>query len=342
MSTTFERSLRTYSEFSSILDYGVYNPLPDDWLIGITDVVDSASAIRRGAYTDVNYAGVSVIAAIGNAWGSYDFPFSFGGDGSSFALPPEALAQAIEALQQVILFAKTHLALTLRGGLLRVREIRSQGHDVKIARYAASERAVYSMFSGGGLKWAEREIKSGRYLVEPTTIVRQPDLTGLSCDWLPFPSQHGVVLSLLIEPTAADNSLFMDLARRLLSIFDAVDRSAHPVPNAVPTPKNVAKHVDFADWTAVSAHSDFRKYDDLLRLTLDCSEGQAAAVETILRNASVHGEIRYGMHRQSHALMTCLVPSGDPKSHLHFLDGMDGGYARAAKMIESSRHDDAK
>ncbi len=56
---------RIFSDFSSILDYAAYEPLPDDWLIGITDVVDSASAVRRGAYHDVNFAGASVIAAIG-------------------------------------------------------------------------------------------------------------------------------------------------------------------------------------------------------------------------------------------------------------------------------------
>jgi hypothetical protein len=29
------------------------------------------------------------------------------------------------------------------------------------------------------------------------------------------------------------------------------------------------------------------------------------------------------------------VPSGSPDSHLHFLDGMGGGYARAAEMMEA-------
>jgi hypothetical protein len=33
--------------------------------------------------------------------------------------------------------------------------------------------------------------------------------------------------------------------------------------------------------------------------------------------------------------MTCLVPSGRPDLHLHFLDGMGGGYAKAAEMMEA-------
>lgn len=325
---------RTYSDFSSILDYSAYDPLPDDWLIGITDVVDSGSAIRRGAYEDVNYAGVSVIAAIGNVLGTYDFPFTFGGDGGAFALPPHNLAAATAALQQVMAMAKTDFDLTLRGGLLPVSEIRANGRDVRIARYAASEHATYSMFAGGGLKWAEREVKKGRYAVEPAPMAAKPDLTGLTCEWKPFPNQNGIILSLLVEPNdATGNEHFAVLARCVLNVFKADPREANPVPKLVPTPKNPDTHVDLETWSEIASNSDFRKYDDLLRLTLDCSQEQADTVEAMLQDAATRGDIKYGLHRQTHALMTCLVPSGDPDSHLHFLDGMNGGYAKAAEMM---------
>ncbi|MBB4477912.1 hypothetical protein GGE46_000453 [Rhizobium etli] len=39
-----------YDEFSLVLDPDVYEPLPDNWLIGITDVVSSTAAIRSGRY----------------------------------------------------------------------------------------------------------------------------------------------------------------------------------------------------------------------------------------------------------------------------------------------------
>jgi hypothetical protein len=70
---------------------------------------------------------------------------------------------------------------------------------------------------------------------------------------------------------------------------------------------------------------------------LDCSKNQADAAEAILLDAAARGDINYGMHRQSHAVMTCLVPSGDPRAHLHFLDGRDGGYAKAAEMLNRMR-----
>jgi len=194
------------------------------------------------------------------------------------------------------------------------------------------------MFAGGGLKWAERELKKGRYSVEPAKISSKPDLTGLSCDWLPIPSQHGIILSLLVEPCENTGSeIFATLARRVLAVFDAGARQGHPLPEKPPRPKRQETYVDPESWSEISSNSDFKKYDDLLRLTLDCSKNQADAAGAILLDAAARGDINYGMHRQSHAVMTCLVPSGDPRAHLHFLDGRDGGYAKAAEMLNRMR-----
>ncbi|MGR9246660.1 DUF3095 family protein [Rhizobium leguminosarum] len=327
---------RAYDEFSLVLDPDVYEPLPDDWLVGITDVVNSTTAIRSGRYEDVNYAGASVIAALGNAWGSFDFPFVFRGDGAAFTLPPQGIMAATSALRQVASFARADLDLTLRIGLLTVREIRANGRDVRIARYAASENATYAMFAGGGLKWAEQQIKSGRYLVKPGRYATKPDLTGLSCDWTPFPSQRGEILSLLVESRDhISPEVFAALGKRVLAVFDTAPHQSHPLPSGVPLSGDSGKQVDAKGWSEVAANSDFRKFDDGLRLTLDCTPEQIDKVEAILVPARARGEINFGLHRQSHALMTCLVPSDRLDSHLHFLDGMGGGYARAAEMMEA-------
>ena len=107
-------------------------------------------------------------------------------------------------------------------------------------------------------------------------------------------------------------------------------------------PKDSGRQVDAKGWSEVAANSDFRKFDDGLRLTLDCTPQQIDRVEAILVPARARGEINFGLHRQSHALMTCLVPSDRPDSHLHFLDGMGGGYARAAEMMEQGALGDAQ
>lgn len=328
---------QAHDAFSQMLDPSAYEPLPDGWLVGLTDIVASTSAMDAGRYEDVNYAGASVIAALGNAWGSFDFPFVFRGDGAAFALPPEGLMTATSALQQVVAFARTDLRLTLRAGLLPVSTIRAAGRDVRIARYAASEHATYAMFAGGGLKWADQQIKGGRYLVRPGRYPTRPDLAGLTCDWEPFRSQRGEILSLLVEPADRTSpEAFAALARRVLAIFDAEQGRSHPVPEDVAVPRDKNRRTDAKTWSEVVANSDFRKYDDALRLTLDGTHEQIEAVEKILVVAKARGEINYGLHRQSHVLMTCLVPSGRPDSHLHFLDGLGGGYAKAAEMLEAN------
>ena len=82
----------------------------------------------------------------------------------------------------------------------------------------------------------------------------------------------------------------------------------------------------------VIENSDFRKYYDRLRMTLDCSEAVADRIEVRIADAAQRGVARFGLHRQSDALMTCFRPSFYGK-HFHFIDGAAGGYAMAARQL---------
>ena len=83
----FYAQVPVFERFSKLADATLYRSLPPDWVIGISDVVASADAIRVGQYKIVNIAGAALIAAVSNALGRRDFPFVFGGDGASFAVP---------------------------------------------------------------------------------------------------------------------------------------------------------------------------------------------------------------------------------------------------------------
>ena len=76
--------------------------------------------------------------------------------------------------------------------------------------------------------------------------------------------------------------------------------------------------------------TDFRKFDDCLRLVLDCSEAQVAALSEWLEAAYRRGDLVYGLHVSQQALMTCLVFDLMAGEHIHFIDAADGGFARAA------------
>jgi hypothetical protein len=85
----------------------------------------------------------------------------------------------------------------------------------------------------------------------------------------------------------------------------------------------------------VSLHSDYRKYDDMLRLVLDCSEDQADGIESVLERTRVAGDILYGIYRSDEALMTCFVQTMQDGGHLHFIDGGSGGLAMAAQQLKA-------
>lgn len=84
----------------------------------------------------------------------------------------------------------------------------------------------------------------------------------------------------------------------------------------------------------VAANSDFRKFDDGLKMTLDIDAQQLARIEARLKEAAAAGICRYGIHAQSSALVTCIVPSITTRDHVHFVDGAEGGYARAALQLK--------
>ncbi|NNH58505.1 DUF3095 domain-containing protein [Rhizobium laguerreae] len=83
----------------------------------------------------------------------------------------------------------------------------------------------------------------------------------------------------------------------------------------------------------VAANSDFRKFDDGLKMTIDVDAEHLKRIETLLQQAQAKGVARYGLHRQSSALMTCFVPTPIARDHIHFIDGAAGGYAVAASQI---------
>ena len=82
-------------------------------------------------------------------------------------------------------------------------------------------------------------------------------------------------------------------------------------------------------------NTDYRRFDDTLRILLDCTAAQADQIEAMLASHTQQGELSYGVHRSSSALMTCLVFSLDKGEHIHFVDGANGGFTSAAKNLKA-------
>ncbi|OWV97526.1 adenylate cyclase [Rhizobium sp. R72] len=372
----FFADVPVFTDFERVTDTSNYHPLPDGWFLALADIVSSTQAIATGRYKDVNMAGASVISAILNAVDKGDYPFVFGGDGAVVALPGKLENSARGALAAAQRFVEEEMGLTLRIAVVPIADIRKEGLDVRVARHAASPFVSYAMFAGGGASWAERQMKNGRYGIEPAPSGARPDLTGLSCRWSPIAAHNGEIVSIIAvpaeggRPTAEFRKLVMDV----VAISAEQGRGGHPIPADGPefafSMKGVDREAraiapphkrlrqklfillqivlvivlhklgaklgrfDARRYTRdVSGNSDFRKFDDGLKMTIDVDADHLCRIQALLEEAKVKGIARYGLHRQSSALMTCFVPTPLSRDHVHFIDGASGGYAVAASQI---------
>jgi len=83
----------------------------------------------------------------------------------------------------------------------------------------------------------------------------------------------------------------------------------------------------------VSEATDFKKFDDVLRMVISGKTIQRQKLVEYLEKKFQEGLLVYGFHVSDRALMTCLVFERDGRQ-VHFVDGADGGYALAAKNMK--------
>ena len=191
-------------------------------------------------------AGASVIAAVTNALEGREFPFVFGGDGASFAVAPDDLDRARDALAATAAWVKDDLDLVMRVALVPVAAVRAQGLDVRVARFGPSANLSYAMFSGGGLGWAETAMKRGEFSVDVAPPGTQPDLTGLSCRFEEIPSVRGLILSVLVVPAkGADPAAFRKVIEDIIALVERSPDAGRPVPPGGPPLKWPPAGVDF-------------------------------------------------------------------------------------------------
>lgn len=239
--TNFYAELPRSTNFDELAASESFTALPDDWFVGVADIVGSTGHIARGFYKTVNTIGAAVISAQMNAVadetapGTTEFPFVFGGDGASFAMAGELHEHAKAALAQVRRWALDEFGFELRAAIVPVSDIRAAGHEVQVARYKISDELDYAMFAGGGVRYAENAMKAGMFDVPIAPEGDLPNLMGLSCRWTPMVARDGVILSLVIEPTAdADPVALRETMRRVIAITEGLDRHGHPVPEEGP------------------------------------------------------------------------------------------------------------
>ncbi len=370
---SFFLQLPLLTRFEGVAETASYTPVPEGWVLAVADIIGSTKAIAEGRYKTVNMAGASVISALLNGMDMKDYPFVFGGDGAVVALPGSLTAKAANILAAVRDWVREEFKLHLRVALVPVADIRAAGFDVRVARFGASDHVSYAMFSGGGASWAEEQMKAGHYTIErPSDALPDLTGLSCRWDPISARNGE-VVSIIAKPASEATMPEFRALVAAIIAITAEQNRDGHPVPAEGPplhfTPSNIDAEVAAAppgqrfrqrisglaqaflavllykfglslgrfnarDYAReVAENSDFRKFDDGLKMTVDVDDAHRQRLEALLADAEAKGICHYGLHRQDSALMTCFVLTPMSKDHVHFIDGGNGGYALAARDL---------
>ena len=174
-SDLFYNELAPFYDFAEFVELNAYDPVPDDWIVMISDVQGSTRAIEEGRYKDVNMVGAASITAVLNTCGEIEVPFVFGGDGGTVVVPCSLREAASDALIGLQAISQATFGLSLRVGAIPVADLRAQGADVRVRKYELSTRNYLAMFAGGGVELCDSLLKSALpgspYLLEAQSEV---------------------------------------------------------------------------------------------------------------------------------------------------------------------------
>lgn len=370
--TAFYKDIKGFSQFKDACHAAHYSDVPEDWCVVLTDVQGSTTAIEQGRYKDVNMVGAACIAAVTNCCPDLDLPYVFGGDGATILVPSKDIEKVQEALLAVRRLAGEMYNLSLRVGVVPISEIKKRGKYFKVAKYLTAAGCPLAMFQGGGASLADDLVKYEGFVLEDDGKTNPPNLTGLTCRWQPMMAQKDKIMTFMVLATSPDDGLYDEINNTLTEILGPFPSPVHednlhyhwPTREAFRQAKIVWKqgnkvknilqqifgmllfrtirkfNVRLKAFDVVQymqdmmTNSDYRKFDDMLRMVVDCSDDQAEQIENYLAELHGQGKIVYGIHYSNTALMTCFVNSTQSHDHIHFIDGNDGGYALAARQLK--------
>lgn len=224
-SYNFYQRLTPIKRIVDVTEPKYYEPVPDDWLIALTDVAGSTVAIEEGRYKDVNAIAVASIIAMLNETPDVEIPFVFGGDGATMLIPPQIVNAAWHALLGSQKVAADSFNLKLRIGIISVGEVRAAGYDVRVAKLYISENYQQAVFAGGGLAYAEKIIKDPIYGEKYTLDVPgeyPANFAGFECRWNKIPGKMGETVSLLVSVVSSDADSRNRIYREVLMEIDTI------------------------------------------------------------------------------------------------------------------------
>jgi len=357
-----------------LMEEHLFYTIPSNWHVLVTDIKKSTSALNEGKHEVVNLVATgSIVAVLNIAYkAGLEVPFFFGGDGCTVVVPPGILTEVTNALilHQQNTFAS--FGLNLRVGHVPVQDLYSKGEQLQVSKLKTSDLFSIPIILGTGLLVAEKLIKGENYKLDIKSVFSdQPDLSGMECRWdkvLP-PINVDEVVSLIVIPVENSNQrkVFKKVIEKLDEIYGTLDIRK---PISVPALKLKASILKISremklklgrfsffylwgNWVKMAlaplyfkskngkkylnqlvALSDTLVIDGKINTVISGTKDQRIQLQEALHQMEINGEIHFGLHVSKEAVLSCYIRSLRDK-HIHFVDGADGGYTRAAVELKA-------
>jgi hypothetical protein len=347
--------------------------IPENWHVLLTDVKGSTRAVTEGKHETVNLVATgSMVAVLNIAYKqNISIPFFFGGDGATFLVPPVILEPVLKALLQYQQNTAENFALALRVGHVPVEDIYKNGCHLTISKLKTSDLFSIPVALGNGLAWAEKIIKGDDYLLAPLSGQDALlDMSGFECSWdrIKPPEQFDEVVSLLVLATNAAKQA--PVFKKVADVIDTVygdPEKRKPITESQLKLKRTLQKIGnemrgkfgrynllylAGTWMKLLLGpfyfktragktylkqlvqlSDTLVIDGRIGTVISGTPTQRSALITALDGLEAGGEIVYGLYVSKESVLSCYVRNRNEK-HVHFVDGADGGYTRAAMMLK--------
>jgi hypothetical protein len=354
-----------------------FQQVPHDWHIIITDIKNSTPAVLNGQHQDINLIATgSIVSVLNIAFGlNVTVPFFFGGDGATFMVPPSIIEKVMHALALYRVNTLNNFNLEIRTGTVPVQEIYERGHHLHIAKFSSSASFSIPVVLGNGLNYAEQLIKGAdALLAEHPDQTGELDLSGMQCRWdriSPPQDKEEVVTLLVVARDGERQSIaFRKVMTRIDELYGA-PQNRQPISVAQLKLKTTfnrlgsemrvrlgrIRRLKLLQTWLISLYgyiyfrtlrgknylkslvemSDTLVIDGKINTVISGTIAQRKALQQALDELESGGAIYYGMHISNASIMSCYVRDLE-EGHIHFVDGSEGGYTQAARMLKSKLH----
>jgi hypothetical protein len=287
-------------------------------------------------------------------------------------VPSSLLEIAMKSLVQFKANTLQNFQLDLRVGTVPVAQVYKDGYEINISKFAISDFFSIPIVLGEGLHYAESLIKAEDYLLDgqQEDLQQELDLNGMQCRWdkIPPPENVNEIVTILVVAPQMDKQA--EAYSKVITLIDEIYggiKKRQPISIAKLKLKTTFNRLStemrarmgkikilelIRDWFINSfgkiyfltssgkrylnklvEMSDTLVIDGKINTVICGNEQQRLKLTQALDELERAGEIIYGLYISQESVMSCYVR--DLKdSHIHFVDGADGGYTKAARVLK--------